>query len=72
MTWGAHYAGGCDVPYLPQDGPEREKRLGKRYTDLLTVMLSHVQASYVRVCVCVCVCDVHVYIHVWCTECLLR
>ena len=30
----------------------RGKRLAKRYTDLLMFMLSHVQASYVRVCVC--------------------
>ena len=47
---GPMYSGDNDLAMDLQDSMEREKRLGKRYSDLFMFMLSHVQVSHVRVC----------------------
>ena len=68
---GPMYSGDNDLAMDLQDSMEREKRLGKRYSDLFMFMLSHVQVSHVRVWSVCGVCGVRVELGVW-VQCVER
>ena len=50
------YPGDSDMALDLQESKDREKNLGKRYSDLFMFILNHIRFSHVCFCVCVCVC----------------